>query len=73
MSVTFMEVQEGKLDPRRAYESEWLGGMGGGDKTKLAGSGAPVVGIFGKTADGPDSAFNGLGLVTAAVEEEVVP
>jgi hypothetical protein len=69
MSVTFMEIQEGRLDPRRAYESEWLGGMGGGDKTKLAGSGAPVVGIFGKIADGPDSTFNGLGLVTATVDE----
>jgi hypothetical protein len=47
--------------------------MGGGEKTKLAGSGAPVVGIFGKTADGPDSTFNGLGLVTAAVGDEAVP
>jgi hypothetical protein len=73
MSVTFMEIQEGGLDPKRAYESEWLGGMGGGAPTKLAGSGAPVVGIFGKTADGPLSTFNGLGLVITTVEEEVAP
>jgi hypothetical protein len=69
MSVTFMEIQGGRLGPDRSYDSEWLGGMGGGEKTKLAGSGAPVVGIFGKVADGPDSTFNGLGLVTATVDE----
>jgi hypothetical protein len=68
MSVTFMEIRERGLDPNRSYESEWLGGTGGGDKTKLAGSGAPVVGIVGKTA-GPESTFNGLGLVTATLEE----
>jgi hypothetical protein len=73
MSVTFMEIREGGLDPQRAYESAWLGGMGGGPPTKLGGSGAPVVGIFGKTAEGPDSTFNGLGLVVAAVEEDVAP
>jgi hypothetical protein len=69
MSVTFMEVGERGLDPQRAYESDWLGGLGGGPPTKLAGSGAPVVGIFGRTADGPQSTFNGLGLITAAVDE----
>jgi hypothetical protein len=73
MSVTFMEIQEGGLDPQRAYESTWLGGSGGGAPTKLAGSGAPVVGIFGKTAEGPHSTFNGLGLVTASAERDVAP
>ncbi|HEV3262058.1 MAG TPA: hypothetical protein VG013_34725 [Gemmataceae bacterium] len=68
MSVTFMEIREGGLNPKRAYESEWLGGMGGGPKTTVAGDGAPVVGIFGATAEGT-STFNGLGLVTAAVDE----
>jgi hypothetical protein len=69
MSVTFMEIGPRGLSSSRAYESEWLGGMGGGEKTKLGGTGAPVVGIFGKTADGPQSTFNGLGLVTMAREE----
>jgi hypothetical protein len=64
MSVTFMEIREGGLNPKRAYESAWLGGMGGGPKTKLAGGGTPVVGIFGATADGA-STFNGLGPVTS--------
>ncbi len=63
MSLTFMEIGETGLNPSRAYESEWLGGLGGDAKTKLAGSGAPVVGIFGATAEGRNT-FNGLGLVT---------
>jgi hypothetical protein len=69
MSVTFMEIRDGVLDPIRSYESEWLGGMGGGEKTKLAGTGAPVIGIFGKIAEGPTSTFNGLGLVTAKLQK----
>jgi hypothetical protein len=73
MSVTFMEIQESGLDPQRAYESAWLGGRGGGAPTKLGGSGAPVVGIFGKTAERPQSTFNGLGLVTASEEKDVAP
>jgi hypothetical protein len=66
MSVTFMEVREQGLNPAKAYESDWYGGLGGEAKTLLAGSGAPVVGIFGRTADAP-STFNGLGLVTATL------
>jgi hypothetical protein len=65
MSVTFMEMREGGLNPNHAYESSWLGGMGGSPKKQLAGSGSPIVGIFGATAEGA-STFNGLGLVTAA-------
>jgi hypothetical protein len=34
----------------------------------VAGSGAPVVGIFGATAEGT-STFNVVGLVTAAVKK----
>jgi hypothetical protein len=67
MSVTFMEMGEAGLNKNRAYESEWLGGMGGGDKTLVGGTGAPVVGIFGATAEGT-STFNGLGLVYAEVQ-----
>jgi hypothetical protein len=73
MSVTFMAIQEDGLDPNRAYESKWLGGKGGYPPKKLGGSGAPVVGIFGRVADGPRSPFIGLGLVTASVEETVAP
>ena len=70
MSVTFMEIREDGLNPKQSYESQWLGGLGGGEKTKLGGSRAPVVGIFGRTADGP-STFNGLGLVTAGHSKDI--
>jgi hypothetical protein len=69
MSVTFMQIGEKGLNPNESYESEWLGGLGGADKTKLGGSGALVIGIFGKTAEAPESTFNGLGLVMALKEE----
>jgi len=67
MSVTFMEIDEDGLNPNRTYESEWLGGMGGDEKKRIAGTGAPVVGIYGATAEGT-STFNGLGVVTAEVK-----
>jgi hypothetical protein len=73
MSVTFMEIQEEGLNPNRVYESKWLGGKGGYPPKKLGSSGAPVVGIFGRVADGPQSPFIGLGLVTASVGETVAP
>jgi hypothetical protein len=49
MSVTFMKVTPaGSLDPMDAYESEWLGGRGGGPPVRL-GNGTPVIGVIGKT------------------------
>lgn len=61
VSVTFMKVTpDGKLDPKDSYESEWVGGMGGGGPTKIGGDGTPVVGIVGKT-NGKDA--SGLGLL----------
>lgn len=67
MSLTYMQIKANGLDPDRPIESAWVGGLGGGVKTMLAGTGAPVIGIFGKTAP-PGSTFNGLGVVTAATE-----
>ena len=69
MSVTFMEIQARGLNPNRAYESEWLGGFGGDEKTRLAGTGAPVVGIFGKVSSGPQDTFSGLGIVSVNIRE----
>jgi hypothetical protein len=60
MIVTFMKVADGKLDPSDSYESEKVGGPGGGGPTKLGGDGSLVVGIVGKT--GQDHA-TGLGLL----------
>jgi len=68
MSLTFMAIKENGLDPNQAIESDWIGGQGGGPKTTIGGTGAPVIGIFGATAVPPGSPFNGLGLVTATVE-----
>jgi hypothetical protein len=49
-SVTFMRVKaDGKLDPKDAYESEWVGNrMGGSGPTKLGGDGTPAVGVVGR-------------------------
>lgn len=50
-SVTFMKVKDdGKLDPKDAYESEWLGNKTGGSPGKLTGDGTPVVGLLGREA-----------------------
>jgi hypothetical protein len=47
-SVVFMKVKGGKLDPNDSYESAWIGGAdGGGPKTKIGGTGDPVVGLTG--------------------------
>ena len=49
MSVTFMKVSNGVLDPTDSYESEWVGTTEKKKPTKLGGDGTPVVGIVGKT------------------------
>jgi S1-C subfamily serine protease len=48
LSITFMKVKDGRLDQTDTYESEWIGGMGGGGPVMLGGDGSPVVGIVGK-------------------------
>jgi S1-C subfamily serine protease len=50
MSVTFMKVTDGKLDPADAYESEWVGTDEKKTPTKQGGDGTPVVGIVGKSS-----------------------
>ena len=46
-TATFMRINGAKLDPKDAYQSEYIGGKGGG-RTLLGGDGTPVVGIVGK-------------------------
>jgi hypothetical protein len=59
LSVTFMKVTDGKLDPTDSYESEWVGGKGGGEG-KLGDGKQPVIGLIGKArAD----TVSGLGLL----------
>ena len=72
MSVTFMKIKANGLDPfDEPIESPWVGGMAGDKKVILGGSGAPIIGIFGKTADPDTPTFNGLGLVMAVLEADV--
>ncbi|QJX00201.1 S1C family serine protease [Frigoriglobus tundricola] len=59
MSVTFMKLVDGKLDPTDAYESAWIGGMGGGGPAKI-GDGSLVVGVLIK---GRGDTVNGVGLI----------
>jgi S1-C subfamily serine protease len=59
-SLTFMKVVGGKLDPKDAYESEWVGYNGNKRPTRIGSDGTPVVGIAGR---GSDREVNGLGLL----------
>jgi len=49
LSVTFMKVAGGKLDPTDSYESAYVGSDQKKRLTKLGGDGTPVVGIVGKS------------------------
>ncbi|MBO0698998.1 MAG: hypothetical protein J2P46_11435, partial [Zavarzinella sp.] len=50
-SVTYMKVKpDGTLDPKDAYESEWVGWNGSMAMTRTSGGGTPVVGLVGKIA-----------------------
>jgi S1-C subfamily serine protease len=49
MSATFMRVKNGKLDRTDSYESEWVGGVGGGAAMRIGGDGTLVVGVVGKS------------------------
>jgi S1-C subfamily serine protease len=69
LSVTFMKIVDGKLDPKESYESEWVGGMGGGGPVKLGGDGTQVVGIVGK-ANATNKNATGLGLLMKEPEKK---
>ncbi len=58
--VIFMRVARTSLDTKHSYESDWIGGQGG-DEKRLGGDGRPVIGIYGKCGDHPNS----LGLIQA--------
>jgi hypothetical protein len=46
-SLTFMKFRKDRLDPKIKYESEWVGGKGGGIETVIGGDGRLVIGIVG--------------------------
>jgi hypothetical protein len=62
MSVTFMRVTNGKPNTKDHYESEWIGGMGGGGPNKV-GEGQLVIGLTGKARS---ETVSGLGLLYPA-------
>jgi hypothetical protein len=47
LSVTFMRVSGGTLDPNSSYTSQWVGDRTGGSESTVSGAGAPVVGVVG--------------------------
>lgn len=51
ISVTFMKVKDGKLDPKDSYDSKYVGSDEKKALTKIGGDGTPVVGIVGKAND----------------------
>lgn len=61
LSITFMKVVDGKLDPKDSYESEWLGVTSGGEGKM--GDGTPVIGLIGKVRT---DTVSGLGLLHPA-------
>jgi S1-C subfamily serine protease len=66
VSLIYMRINGDRLDPRDAYESPVYGGSGGQGRPPqlLGGTGEPIVGIYGRLPNDPDSAFIGLGLIT---------
>jgi S1-C subfamily serine protease len=48
MSITFMKLVNGQLDPKDSYESQWVGGPGGFGAVRIGGDGSLVVGVLVK-------------------------
>ena len=62
---TYAKYENGKLNMNDTYTGPWLGKIEQGNKiTKLGGTGAPVIGIFGKNGMN----IHGMGLVSKASE-----
>jgi hypothetical protein len=44
----FMRILDGKLDPTDSYDSEMVGGSGGGPPRIVGGDGTPIIGLIGR-------------------------
>lgn len=53
--VVLMRLKDDGLDPQDRYESQWLGGPGGGPETTLGCNGKPVIGLQGRAGAGVDA------------------
>jgi hypothetical protein len=62
--VIFMRIDGARLNPNDSYESDWIGGKGGGPETTLGGDGRPVIGIHGNQG----GVVHSLGLVQLDLE-----
>jgi hypothetical protein len=47
MSVMFMRIKDGALDPSDAYMTEWIGDKFGGNEASLSSEGMPIIGLLG--------------------------
>ncbi len=56
-----MRIRDGRLDPKDFYETEWIGGKGGGGEQTIGDNGKWVIGIHGR--QGLD--LDAIGLVSA--------
>jgi len=63
LSLTFMEITDTGLNPKKSYTSEWHGHKDPNTALKLGSNGVPIVGIFGKFAPDAGSTFNGFGAI----------
>lgn len=63
MRVNFVQIKKGRVMREETYQSEWIGGRGGGAETQCASDGHPVVGIYGRQGRDLDA----LGFVLLAV------
>ena len=61
LKVEFMRFQGNQLIANESYESDWVGGRGGGDEVTMAGDGRTVIGICGRSG----IALDKFGLVQA--------
>ncbi len=69
IKVTFMAIDGQKLNPADSYESDWIGGQGGG--LRSIGDATPVIGIYGKV-NARDNVINALGLIHPSAAKQVV-
>jgi hypothetical protein len=65
LSLTYMRLAGGTLNPDKTYTSEWVGTGGHGTQCTLSSDGGPIVGLFGNHDDERVSA---LGLICLGAE-----
>ena len=55
MRLICMRVEHGRLNSEDAYQSEWVGGRGGGAEMTYTANGCPIVGVYGRQGDDLDA------------------